>query len=105
MGRGFRVSVNWSAEAMVWRLILISMSISNVVASLKFDLTGGEGDVVLSRPEDPDVFEQAFNAGIGVKSTDMDTVVGLNLATEAEWTKERLLSLLEQRSPGATTQG
>ena len=70
-----RTTLNWRAEAMVQRLQLISWSINNVVGALRC-LTGGlPGTIRFCRPEDPAIFDTAWQWHVGVHASDFDSVV------------------------------
>jgi hypothetical protein len=89
------VSLNWSAEAMVQRLGLISMSISNVIGSLLIENGASPELVKFVRPDQPAAFEAAWSHHVGVNFSSMDNVV--KIGTENEVSKEKLLEELEAR--------
>ena len=97
--RSFRVrrhSLNWSAEAMAQRLLLIEFSVGNVVGALRC-LTGSPPSTVrFSRPEDATAFDRPWNYPIGITSSNMDTTIE---PTDVSETGEReLRAELESRS-------
>lgn len=61
-----RSSLNWSVEAMILQLQLLSWSINNVVAGLRCLNGAAPSTVQFRRPEDPLVFENAWESDIGV---------------------------------------
>ncbi len=90
-----RVSLNWSARTMAHRLSLISMSINNVIGSLRCDLGVDPTTVRFLRPDSPEGFDVARGEPQGVRSVDMDKVV--RISPVDEWPKERLIEELERR--------
>lgn len=93
--------MNWSAEAMVQRLRLISMSITNIVGSLRVEMGVAPETVRFIRPHRPDEFEEAWVPPGGVSFSNVDTVVSIE--TRDESSKEALLQELESRTePGSS---
>lgn len=89
------VSLNWSAEAMAQRLRLLSLSIANVVGSLRCELGAPPETVEFRRPERPVVFEDAWSWSPGIRISALDTVV--RVEEEDECSKAELLADLESR--------
>jgi hypothetical protein len=89
------VSLNWSAEAMVQRLSLISMSISNVIGSLLIENGASPESVKFVRPVQPEAFEAAWSHHVGVAFSSVDSVV--QIGSEHEVSREKLLQELEAR--------
>lgn len=90
-----RTSVNWSPEALLQRLGLISMSISNIVGSLRCELGADPTEVNFLRPIPSSAFDEVWRAEPGVRSTGMDTII--QIAESDECSKDELLAILEQR--------
>ena len=90
-----RASLNWSARTMARRLSLISMSINNVVGSLRCGLGVDPTTVRFLRPDPPEGFDAARGEPLAVTSADFDTVV--RISPDDEWSKERLIEELERR--------
>lgn len=95
--RARRTSVNWSAIAVANRLLLISMSVSNVVAALRCALGVDPTTVQFQRPERSEVFDEVWDERVGVRHSNMDTV--LTIATSDEVSPNKLLDDLEGRTP------
>lgn len=95
--RARRTSVNWSAVAVANRLLLISMSMSNVVAALRCDLGVDPTTVQFHRPEDSKVFDEVWDERVGVRHSNMDTLI--QIGTSDELPPNRLLEDLEGRTP------
>jgi hypothetical protein len=90
-----RVSVNWSADALVQRLSLVSMSISNVVAALQCDLEADPRTVQFHRPAPLTAFDTVWDGEPGVRHSSIDTIV--QIGTEDELTRSELKAILERR--------
>jgi hypothetical protein len=91
-----RVMLNWSAESMAVRLGLISLSIANIVGALRCDHGAPPETINFHRPEQPEVFDEAWKGIGGISSSSMDTIV--RVAPEDELSKSELLAHLEARS-------
>ncbi len=89
-----RTSVNWSPEALVLRLGLISMSISNIVGSLRCELGVDATTVEFVRPVPPSVFDDVWSSEPGARSTGMDRII--RIGTSDERPREELLAILER---------
>jgi hypothetical protein len=90
-----RVSLNWSAEAMVQRLALISMSIANVVGSLQCVLGVEPATVRFLRPDRSELFEEAWRPVGETTMSSIDSTVRLD--SEFECSKDELLAELNSR--------
>ena len=97
--RARRSSVNWSAVAVTNRLLLISMSIRNVVSALRCELGMDPATVLFHRPEDPDIFDDVWHEAVGIRHSNLDSVVRIGVGDEVS--REDLLKELERRTqPG-----
>jgi hypothetical protein len=94
--RARRSSVNWSAVAMANRLLLIAMSIGNVVGALRCQLGVDPTTVVFHRPTDPAIFDDVWNESVGIRHSNMDSVI--RIGREDEVPREDLLNELESRT-------
>jgi len=92
-----RTSVNWSATAVVNRLLLISMSMSNVVAALRCHLGVDPSTVQFHRPEQSEVFDEVWDERVGVGHCSMDVLV--RIGTSDELPPNKLLEDLQGRTP------
>jgi hypothetical protein len=90
-----RTSVNWTPWSLAQRLVLISMSISNVVGALRCGLGVEPTSVQFSRPDPHAAFEAVWERDPSVRSSGMDTL--LRIDPSDELTKDELLEILEQR--------
>lgn len=68
-------ALNWRAEAMAQRLQLITWSINNVVGALRCLNGAPPGTVRFLRPEDPAIFDAAWQWDVGVHASDFDVVI------------------------------
>jgi len=93
--RAHRRSVNWSPEVLAKRLVLISMSLKNVVGSLRCALGIDPSTVEFVRPVPLDVFEEVWMLGPSVRSSSIDVVIRIDPADELS--RDQLLDLLEGR--------
>lgn len=91
-----RTSVNWTPDALVQRLVLISMSIANVVAALRCDLGLDPTSVTFVRPTPLTAFDEVWNREPGVSSSAMDAIIRIDPSDECS--KDELVKILEQRS-------
>lgn len=65
-------ALNWSPEAMIQRLHLIAMSITNVVGCLR-SLNGAAPETIqFTRPPSPQSFDDAWQWNVGVTGADFD---------------------------------
>ncbi len=92
-----RISLNWSAEAMMERLELISMSIANIVGALRCSLGIPPGTVQFVRPSSAATFGHAWSHHVGTRSVAIDTIVHIDAADELS--AEALLAHLAARNP------
>lgn len=90
-----RMSVNWSPLALAQRLVLVSMSISNVVGGLRCALGADPSDVQFTRPDPRTAFEAVWERDPSVTSTGIDRLVQIDPSDELS--KDELLEILEQR--------
>jgi hypothetical protein len=90
-----RTSVNWSAELLVQRLVLISMSIANVVAALRCDLGADPTTQQFHRPIPAAAFDDVWAGGPGVRHSSMDRVIRIGI--DDEISREELRAILEAR--------
>ncbi|WP_316348863.1 hypothetical protein [Desulfuromonas acetoxidans] len=91
-----RIALNWRAEAMVQRMQLIAWSINNVVAATRC-LNGLAPDAVkFIRPEDPNMFEAAWQWRVGILSSNFD--VDIDPSDVELVSKEDLRRELESRT-------
>ncbi len=96
-------ALNWRAEAMVQRLLLIAWSINNVVGALR-SLNGALPETIrFFRPEDPEIFEAAWRWNVGVHASDFDLVV--EQGDIGPISRAELKSELEQRTPEQSESG
>jgi len=79
---------------MAHRLALISMSINNIVGSLRCELGVDPETVKFLRPDPIEAFDHV-DEPVGVSSSSLDTIVKVH--RDDEWPKERLLEELERR--------
>lgn len=93
--RSRRVSLNWSADALVRRLGLVSMSISNVVGALQVESGIEPGTINFVRPTPASAFDDVWNERVGIHRSSIDSVVVVR--AEDELTKEELARILERR--------
>lgn len=94
-----RKSVNWSPLALAQRLVLVSMSITNVVGALRCELGTDPASVRFVRPDPRSTFEDVWIHQPGVSSIGLDSVIRIDPGDEL--TKEELLTTLVQRSSGS----
>lgn len=94
--RARRTSINWSVEALIQRLHLISLSITNVVAALQCEEGVNLRELEFERPIDPAVFDMAWAHVIGVRHSSLDTIMRIEARDEPS--RAELLDHLQQRS-------
>jgi len=94
--RSRRVSVNWSADAMVHRLRLVSMSISNIVAAVQTELQVDPRTLQFTRPIEGAAFTDAWRPEAMVNESNMDLIV--RISPEDERSPAELVAILEQRA-------
>ena len=90
-----RTSINWSPEALAQRLVLVSMSITNVVGALRCALGVDPATVRFVRPDPLSAFEDVWKSEPGPSSVAIDTVIHIDPSDELS--KDQLLEILEQR--------
>lgn len=90
-----RTSVNWTPLSLAQRLVLISMSISNVVGALRCGLGVEPSSVQFSRPDPHTAFEAVWEREPSMRSTRMDTLIRIDPSDELS--KAKLIEILEQR--------
>lgn len=94
-----RTSVNWTPLRLAQRLVLISMSITNVVGALRCTLGYDPKSVRFVRPDPRSTFDDVWTREPGVRTTNMDTVVRVD--PDDELSKDGLLDILAKRvGPG-----
>lgn len=71
-------SLNWNAEAIAARLLLIAMSIQNIVAFAKIYNGCDPKKVEFTRPVETKVFLEPWQHSVGVTSASMDTIVDIS---------------------------
>lgn len=94
-----RTSINWSPQALVQRLVLVSMSITNVVGALRCSLGIDSTTVRFVRPYPLSAFDDVWSSDPGPKSMGLDTVIRIDPSDELS--KDQLLSVLEGRDDGS----
>ncbi len=94
-----RVSVNWSPKSMGQRIVLASLSISNVIAGLQVFLGVDPRSLVFRRPASASAFDEAWSEAIGPRMTGIDTVVRIEAVDELG--RSDLLAELEGRNSAA----
>lgn len=93
--RARRTSINWSVDALVQRLHLISLSITNVVAALQCEDGVNPETVEFQRPQDANAFDEAWAHGIGARYNNMDTIIDIDASDVP--TRDQIREHLEQR--------
>ena len=94
-----RTSLNWTPISLARRLVLISMSITNVVGALRCGLGVEPGSVRFVRPDPRSAFDDVWADEPGVRSSTMDAVIQIDAADELS--KDELIEILERRTPGS----
>lgn len=90
-----RTSVNWSAEALVQRLALVSMSIANSTAALRCHLGVDPTSQIFHRPSPITAFDDVWASEPRVRHSSIDTIVRID--REEEVSRAELRAALEQR--------
>lgn len=68
-------ALNWSIEAVIQKLQLVSFSINNVVGALRCLAGAPPNTIRFLRPEDSAAFEQPWRWHVGVHASDFDLVI------------------------------
>ena len=95
--RARSVSVNWSAQGLLGRLALISMSITNIVGALQCAMGAEPASIKFVRPERAEAFDDVW-IPVGVTSSRMDTIVRIDSAQERSG--DEIRAELEERAGG-----
>jgi hypothetical protein len=90
-----RTSVNWTPLSLAQRLVLVSMSITNVVGALRCGIGAEPSSVQFLRPDPHSAFEAVWEREPSVRSTGIDTLI--RIAPSDELSKDELREILEQR--------
>lgn len=91
-----RTSVNWTPLSLAQRLVLVSMSITNVVGALRCGMGAKPSSVRFLRPDPRSVFEEVWDREPSVRSTGIDTIIRIDPSDELS--KDQLREILEQRT-------
>jgi hypothetical protein len=100
--RARSVSVNWSAQGLLGRLALISMSITNIVGALQCAMGADPASIKFVRPERAEAFDDVW-IPVGVTSSRIDTIV--RIETTQERSSNQLRADLEERGRGDRVDG
>jgi hypothetical protein len=91
-----RTSVNWLPEPLAQRLMLISISISNIVSALRCELGDDPSTVLFRRPVPADAFNLVWQASPGIASATVGDTI--DLSPDDELSQDDLRAVLQGRS-------